>query len=160
MTALADTRISNVIINVVEEEIYIPEEEWIIHKLQKSEKIIDIQAVTEDKDPNGLLGKEGGYVSCIYFSLNNIQQDKVPGNSVIEKGTDCGGAIEVYKSVEDALARCEYLSQIDGTLLYSGSYAILGTMVIRISYKLENAEQYEMTANIIREFTKLENVAS
>ena len=77
------------------------------------------------------------------------------GDSIIAKGTDAGGAIEVYKTLEDALNRCDYLSQFDGTLLYSGSYTIVGTIVIRTSYKLTDEQQVELTNNIMQAFTVL-----
>lgn len=32
------------------------------------------------------------------------------------------------------MERCEYLSDYDNTILYSGSYTLLGTMAIRASY--------------------------
>jgi len=43
--------------------------------------------VTIENDPNGLLGKEGGYVSCIYFTVKDIPSASVKGNSIVEKGT-------------------------------------------------------------------------
>ncbi len=50
---------------------------------------------------------------------------------------------------------CEYLHGFDNTILYTGSYAIVGTMVIRISYIYTTEEQYEMTNRITKELTKL-----
>lgn len=79
----------------------------------------------------------------------------VDGDSPVSKGTDGGGAIEVYGTLEDAEARCEYLHGFDNTILYTGSYAIVGTMVIRISYIYTTEEQYEMTNRITKELTKL-----
>lgn len=42
------------------------------------------------------------------------------------------------------------------TVLSSGSYAIVGTMVIRISYQYTEEMQYEMTDRITQEFTRLD----
>ena len=39
------------------------------------------------------------------------------GDSPVSKGTDGGGAIEVYGTLEDAEARCEYLHGFDNTIL-------------------------------------------
>lgn len=133
-----------------------PTESWVIDKLTEIESVVKIEAVTSDNDPNRLLGVEGGYISCVYFSVADINQDEIPGDTVVAKGTDCGGAIEVYETVEDALARCDYLGQFDGTLLYTGSYAIIGTSVIRISYKLDENQQFKLTEEIIQSFTKQE----
>lgn len=132
-----------------------PDEKWVIDRLNHIETITGREAVNESNDPNALLGKEGGYTSCVYFMVNNVDQSSVTGNTVIEKGTDGGGAIEVYPNLESAKNRCDYLSQFDNTLLYSGSYVIIGTMVVRTSYKLSNQEQIELTDEIIKTFTTL-----
>lgn len=140
---------------VLAQQITDPDEKWVIDRLKSIDGIIDIQAVTEDHDPNHLLNVDGGYTSCVYFSINEIQQNLVKSTSIIDKGTDAGGAVEVYKTAADAQSRCEYLGQFDNTLLYSGSYAILGTMVVRTSYLLTNEQQVELTDKITTAFTEL-----
>lgn len=132
-----------------------PTEQFVKDRLEKVDTIQEIQMVTEKNNPDGLLNKKGGYSSCLYFSSKNISQEKFNGKDVVSKGTDCGGAIEIYTTKEEAEARCEYLSGFDGTVLYSGSYAIVGTMVIRTSYLLSNEEQLELTNNITKELTKI-----
>lgn len=135
-------------------QITAPSESWVMNRLANVDDILSIQPVTPDNDPNGLLNKEnGGYSACIYFTSTGIEVD---GATPVDKGTDGGGAIEVYRSLEDAEARCEYLSGFDNTILYTGSYAIVGTMVIRISYIYTGEAQYEMTDRIAQEFTRLE----
>ncbi len=133
-----------------------PSEEWVISCLDSIENIIEIEAVTEDNDPNGFLNLDGGYTSCIYFSVDGIDSDDVEGETIVDKGTDVGGSIEVYENSEDALIRCDYLSQFENTLLYSGSYAIVGTMVIRTSYILSDEEQVNLTNEITTALTTLE----
>ena len=135
-------------------QITAPEEGWVNERLLAIEEIIDTQSVTEQQNPDGLLNKEGGYSACIYFTTGATEPEKVPGNSIVEKGTDAGGAVEIYDNLAEAEARVEYLSGFDGTALYSGSYAIVGTMVIRTSYKLTNEQQLEMTNLITTELTK------
>lgn len=132
-----------------------PTEEWVTDRIKQLEEVVDVQAATKDNDPDGILGKEGSYYSCIYFSLSNVSQEKVPGKTIIDKGTDCGGSVELYSNLEDAEKRCEYLGQFDNTLLYSGSYSLLGKMVIRTSYLLSNEEQIEITSKIVDELTKI-----
>lgn len=126
-------------------QITAPAEEWVIERLNTVESITGSQAVTEAMNPDGLLGKDGGYSSCIYFTVAAARPNEVLGNSIVAKGTDAGGAVEVYPSLADAETRVEYLSGFDGTVLYSGSYAIVGTMVIRTSYKLSNEQQFDLT---------------
>ena len=104
--------------------------------------------VTEDNDPNKMLNIDGGYVSCVYFTLSSIPQEVVKGDTIIEKGTDAGGAIEIYRTVEDAKQRVEYLKSFDNTLIVSGSYDIIGTVVIRTSYLLSKEDQVLVTSTI------------
>ena len=145
-------------LTAVVKQITAPTAEWITERLSSISSISGTQAVTEDLDPDQLLGKEGGYSACVYFTVSSIDASTVPGNTIVEKGTDAGGAIEVYATVEEAQARCDYLSGFDGTILYSGSYAIVGTIVIRTSYKLENAQQMALTRAITRELTTLVSI--
>ncbi|MCI5911153.1 MAG: hypothetical protein MRZ46_05850 [Oscillospiraceae bacterium] len=140
---------------LVVDQIKVPKKEWILNRLKDIKKINECKAVTSDNDPNELLNKPGGYTSCIYFNIDNENISKVTGNNIIKEGTDCGGAIEVYPTLEAALNRCNYLSGFDDTILYSGSYTIIGTMVIRISYKLSNREQINLTNRIVDAFTTL-----
>lgn len=126
-------------------QITAPTGEWVINRLATVEMITGSQAVTEELDPDDLLGKDGGFSACVYFTVSNIDPEEITGGSIVAKGTDAGGAVEVYKTVQEAEARCEYLAGFDGTVLYSGSYAIVGTMVIRTSYKLTNEQQMELT---------------
>ena len=138
-------------------QITAPEEDWIINRLGSVAGITGTQAVTEDLDPDNLLGKDGSYSSCVYFTFSRINPEDIPGDTIVDKGTDAGGAIEVYRTLEDAEARCDYLAGFDGTVLYSGSYAIVGTIVIRTSYLLTNEEQFELTSAITRAFTTATN---
>ena len=97
------------------------------------------------------------YTSCIYFTINQIDTSQIRGSDVIAKGTDAGGAIEVYSTVDSALNRCEYLSQFDDSMLDSGSYTIIGTVVVRTSYKLSEQEQVSLTNEITQALTAVNN---
>ena len=132
-----------------------PSEEWVAGRLRTVEGITDTAAVTKDRDPNGMLGKDGGYTACVYFAFDGVPQETIHGGDVIAKGTDGGGAVEVYRTAADAQARCVYLAQFDNTLLYTGSCAVVGTMVIRTSYALTDEEQLILTDRITRAFTEV-----
>ena len=140
---------------LVVKQITAPSGDWVIDRLRKVDSILGIQAVTEELDPDGLLGKEGGYSDCIYFTVAEASPVSVPGDSIVSKGTDAGGSVEIYPTLADAEARVEYLAGFDGTVLYSGSYAIVGTMVIRTSYKLSGTQQLELTNAITVALTAL-----
>lgn len=97
---------------------------------------------------------------CVFYltayTHSAINQNEIPGNNIVAKGTDAGGALEVYANREDAEARVDYLAGFDNTILYSGSYAIVGTMVIRTSYKLTDEQQLILTDAITRAVTMVE----
>ena len=137
----------------VAEQLNAPAGDWVSERLSGVEGITGCQQVTEDQNPDGLLGKEGGYSACVYFSHKTITQSEIPGSNIVERGTDAGGAVEVYPTLADAQARVEYLAGFDGTILYSGSYAIVGTMVIRTSYKLTDEQQLILTHTITQALT-------
>jgi len=106
-----------------------------------------IEVVTEDNDPNGQLGKQGGYTGQLYFKSSLVTDET--DESAIEAGTDGGGSIEVYANESDAIKRNEYLAGFDGTALSSGSHKVLGTLVIRTSDKLKASQQTILETNII-----------
>ncbi len=134
-----------------------PSEDFVIQRLKEIPNISGYQAVTEDHDPNGNLNKQGGYTSTVYFSTSLIDQSSVYGNDIVDKGTECGGAIEVYASEEDAKKRDSYLAGFDGAgILNSGSHKVLGTIVIRTSTKLTATQQNEFTDNITNKLLELQ----
>lgn len=133
-----------------------PTESYIIECLKKVPNVVDISAVTEDNDPNGHLNKAGGYTAQVYFSSDLVDQGEVLGDTVIEKGTDCGGSIEVYSTVEDANSRNDYLASYDGGIFASGSHIVVGTVLVRTSDKLTASQQKTMEDNIITVLTMLE----
>ena len=157
-----DTSTVNDLTNIVSnnisslKQITNPESDWVAERLSSVDDIEWTQVVTEDNDINEVMGKEGGYIGCVYFTVKDIDSEKIKGNTVIEKGTDAGGAVEIYNNVEDAKSRCEYLSDFDNTILYSGSYTVVGTNVVRTSYLLTDEEQYLLTDKIIKSLTAIE----
>ena len=121
--------------------------------------VTDIEIVTEDHDPNGNLGKQGGYTGCLYFRSPLIPQsdlyvaDDKDINSSIDCGTSGGGSIEIYATVKDAERRNEYLSNFDGGALSSGSHKVIGTLVIRTSDKLLASQQKTLETAIVGALT-------
>lgn len=130
-----------------------PDESYVIESLRKISSIDKISAVTEDNDPNGKLNKQGGYTAQVYFSSKHVNQNNISGKTVIDKGTKAGGSIEVYKTVEDAKKREDYLAGFDGSVLASGSHKVIGTVLIRTSDSLTATKQKELEANIIAALT-------
>lgn len=132
-----------------------PSEAFVMKRIKDVKGIVAYDAVTEDNDPNGNLGKAGGYTAAIYFQYDKVNQDELSGESLIEKGTGAGGQIEVYANTEDAEKRNDYLAAFDGSVLASGSHTVVGTMVVRTSDYLKASEQKKLEARLITALTAL-----
>ncbi len=130
-----------------------PEEAYVISCLGNIEGILDISAVTEDNDPNGHLGKAGGYTATVYFTYELVDLSQVFGETVIDKGTDGGGAVEVYANEDDANKRNDYLASFDGGVFASGSHRVVGTCILRTSDKLTASQQTELETKMIEALT-------
>ena len=132
-----------------------PTGDFVVLRLNDVSSVAEIQAVTEENDPNGQLKKQGGYTSAIYFSSANINQNDTYGESLIDKGTAAGGCIEVYNTVDDAEKRNAYLSVFDGGALGVGSHNVVGTIVVRTSDGLTATQQKDLEYEIINELVEL-----
>ncbi len=126
-----------------------PDESYILSCLKEVENVVDISAVTEENDPNGNLNKAGGYTSTVYFSSDLVDQSEVEGETIIDKGTQAGGGIEVYTTPEDAQKRNDYLASFDGGVFASGSHMVIGTVIVRTSDKLTASNQKNLEEAII-----------
>lgn len=137
-----------------------PEESFVITRLQTVDEITGIQAVTEDNDLNGMLNKAGGYTADVYFTSSNVDQSQVyiSGNGdIVGKGTAGGGCVEVYASEDDAKKRNDYLTELDGSILDSGSHQIVGTCIVRTSHLLMASKQKALTEKVIDALIAVQN---
>lgn len=133
----------------IQKQITNPEQDWVIERLNNVENIANIAYATEDNDPNGKLGKDGGYTAQIYFSSTLLGTETIAGDNLIDEGTIAGGSIEVYRTVDDAESRNSYLSGFDGSIFDAGKHKILGTMVVRVSTDLTATKQESFISEII-----------
>mgnify|MGYP004668659761 FL=1 len=138
-----------------------PSEEFVMQRILTVDDVADARAVTEDQDPNGNLHKAGGYTSTIYFESKTVNQSDVYvsgeyADVLIDKGTDAGGAIEVYENVEDAEKRRDYLATYDGTIFANGTHTVIGTALVRTSNELTATQQKELEQKVIDALTRLE----
>lgn len=140
----------------IEKQITTPAEDWVITRLGRVPEIANIAPVTEDHDPNGNLNKAGGYTSTVYFGSTLLGTEGLTGSALIDKGTDAGGAIETYSTVEDAESRDSYLGALDGGIFTSGSHMVLGTMVVRTSNDLKASQQQTLTNSIVNAMISLD----
>ena len=138
-----------------------PSEEFVLQRILTVDDVVDARAVTEDQDQNGNLHKAGVYTSTVYFESKNVDQSDIYisgeySDVLIDKGTDAGGAIEVYENVEDAEKRRDYLATYDGTIYANGTHTVIGTVLVRTSNKLTATQQKELEQKVIDALTRLE----
>ncbi|MFE7595541.1 hypothetical protein [Streptomyces sp. NPDC057494] len=91
--------------------------------------------VTEDNDPNKLLGRPNQYTSKITFTDSRIKAEDVAG---AEKGSvGLGGAIEVFPTAADAQARADYIQSVTKGIPMLAEYDyVSGTTLVRVSHYL------------------------
>ena len=137
-----------------------PTEAFVIQRIQTVPTVTGVEAVSEGNDPNGQLNKSGWYTATVYFRSNMVNISKVHKldgyTDVVGYGNSGGGAIEVYRTVDDAKARVNYLAQSDQTLIGGDSHEVIGTCVVRTSRYLTASQQNELTENLIAALTRLE----
>ncbi|MBO5287335.1 MAG: InlB B-repeat-containing protein [Clostridia bacterium] len=128
-------------------------QDFVVSALKTMPNIVAVSAATEYNDPNGQLNKPGGYIADIFFSVDVINQNLITGTTLVEKGTDAGGSIEIYRTQKDAEKRNEYLAAFDGGILSSGSHKVIGTCVVRTSDSLTASLQNILENNIEKALT-------
>ncbi|MFE4549664.1 hypothetical protein [Streptomyces sp. NPDC056785] len=104
--------------------------------------------VTAENDPNKLLGRPNQYTSKITFTDSQISADDVTGT---DRGdVSRGGAIEVFGSPADAVARAKYIQAVTKGMPALSEYDYVhGTVVVRVSHYLtpKQAAVYESATN-------------
>ncbi|MEU7124273.1 hypothetical protein [Streptomyces zaomyceticus] len=101
--------------------------------------------VTEENDPNHLLGRPNQYTSKITFTDSRIKGDDVAG---AEPGSvELGGAIEVFTTAADAQARADYIQKVTkGTPMLIEYDYVSGTVLVRVSHYLTPAQAADYKA--------------
>jgi len=90
--------------------------------------------VTEDNDPNNMIGRPTGYVAAV-----TVYDKRVTCTSL---GADCGATVEQWPTAADAKARGEYIQSIlkGGTWLGSEYDYVDGVVLIRVSGALKPSQ--------------------
>ncbi len=142
-------------------QITAPTDDFVTKRLQRVDTILAMAAVTEDHDPNGKLNKQGGYIGCIYFRDSRIDKKTITnteaGDDVIEIGTEGGGAVEIFKTEDEAIARDKYLEWTQGISGTARSHYVRGTCVIRTSEHLKGSEQIALTDAVTNALIAVDN---
>jgi hypothetical protein len=55
-----------------------PSDRFVKERLGRIKTVIQAEAVTPENDPNGLLGKKDGYIGCVYFLDESVDQSLLP----------------------------------------------------------------------------------
>lgn len=95
------------------------------------DQVRKVVAVTEDNDPNDLIGRPNGYIDAA------VIYDKRATCS--ELGADCGATIEVWPTAEDARARSDYIQKTlkDNKMLGTEYDTLQGPMLLRVTGELK-----------------------
>jgi hypothetical protein len=105
--------------------------------------IPDLEAttITEDNDPNDLLGRPNGYVAAVV-----LEDPRLEGCGA-GLGVDCGATIEEWPVADAAQQRAEYIAtlQEEAPILGSEYHYLDGAVLVRVSGELKpsEAEEYE-----------------
>jgi len=107
------------------------------------EKVTEVRVVTEENDPNDLLGRPNGYTSAAVLVDSRIE---LPCDKK-EPSADCGATVEVWKSEEDAKRRSDYIQTIqkEASILGSEYNYLDGPVLLRVTGELTPtvAKKYE-----------------
>ncbi|MGN8737393.1 zinc ribbon domain-containing protein [Bilifractor sp. HCP3S3_D3] len=142
----------------IQKQITSSSEDFVISRLQQIEGISAIQPVTEEHDPNGLLNKQGGYTSEVYFRYEKVPKDKIQyfdTGDTVDLGNIGGGTVETFADEESANSRYQYLLNMPTILGIEKDY-LLGTMVLRTSDYLTATQQQELIDEMVAKFTALQ----
>lgn len=132
-----------------------PSVEYVMAALHQIKSVIGIEADPEAGEDPIDIAKTKICVGRVYFSSDLVEQsDFGVESSTLEKGTSAGGSIDIYENEKDAIERDKYLHNFDGEfLINAGSHAVAGTIVIRVSEKLEKDMQEALTDEIVSALT-------
>lgn len=97
--------------------------------------------MTEDNDPNDLLGRPNGYKAAAVIKDPRLDE---PCDDL---GVDCGVTIEEWDSAEDAKDRSDYIQGLleEAPMLGSEYHYLDGPILVRVTGELSPsvAEEYE-----------------
>ncbi|MEW1761920.1 hypothetical protein AB0393_36155 [Streptomyces cyaneofuscatus] len=101
--------------------------------------------VTEDDDPNHLLGRPDQYTSKVTFTDSRIKVDDVADAEPGSVGL--GGAIEVFTTAADARARADDIKNVTKGMPLLAEYGFVrGTVLIRVSHYLTPTQSADYKA--------------
>lgn len=143
------------------EQVTTPSESFVLGRIMEIKDeagMVDVIALTEDTDPENLIGKNGWYTSKIIFRHKDVKHYGLDNGlkTLAEIGNPAGGCVETYATVEDAERRNQELTDMEGTVRSPGAHFVCGTMVVRISEDMKTSTQNILLEMIIDALLRLE----
>ena len=106
-------------------------------------KVTEVRTITEDNDPNDLIGRPNGYTSAAVLVDSRIE---LPCDKK-EPSADCGAKVEVWKPAEDAKRRSDYIQTVtkEAGMLGSEYNYLDGAVLLRVAGEIKPsvAKKYE-----------------
>lgn len=157
---LAQTNLENSIKQLI--QVTAPAESFVLGRVMEIKEaagMIDVIALTEDTDPENLIGKNGWYTSKIIFRHKDVKHYGLDNGlkTLSEIGNPAGGCIETYATVEDAERRDDELTDMEGTVRSPGAHFVCGTMVVRVSEDMKTSTQKILLEMIVDALLRLDN---
>jgi hypothetical protein len=102
----------------------------------------DVVQITEDNDPNNVIGRPTGYLDAATLYDSRVSCD--------ELGAECGASIEIWGDPAAAQARMDYIQGIlsSTTVLGTEYDYVRGNAIIRVTGELKPSEASEYEAAI------------
>ncbi|OUE28354.1 hypothetical protein BFL36_01865 [Clavibacter michiganensis] len=102
----------------------------------------DIVQITEDNDPNDVIGRPTGYVDAATLYDSRVSCD--------ELGAECGASIEIWADAAAAQARMDYIQGIlaSTTALGTEYDYIRGNAIVRVTGELKPSQAAEYASAI------------
>lgn len=143
------------------QQVTCPKEAFILERMTNIRDdvgMVDLIALTEDTDTENHIGKSGWYYSKVIFQQKDVDHYGLANGllTLAEVGNPAGGCVEAFNSVEDAEARNDYLTSIEGTVRSPGAHVVVGTLVVRVTEDIKTSVQQEILNMMVEELLRLE----
>lgn len=129
-------------------------QETVLERLSFVPTIIDVE-IANVEDEKGITDTLDKCSVLIYFASELVNQEEFEDESTAEKGTACGGSVEIFAN-EEAAERDEYLNGSIISMMSPGTHAVDGKIVVRISKEMTEKQQDEFEKLIFTALTTTE----
>lgn len=107
---------------------------------------VDVRTVTitEDNDPNDLIGRPNGYVAAV------VLKDGRVADCGSDLGVDCGATLEEWPDAAAAKKRSDYIQDIlaGSSMLGSEYHYFVGAVLVRVTGELKPSQAAEYEAAV------------